>query len=761
MLNILKDELDKFGAFNTPKHPFVDALVRAVPFGTVPNKMKIVFALSHLSNYASQFRRSLELWDGTLVPANNISFVVADSGANKDSTNSKIKKCFSEGFDILTKKAKEFAKEEAIKAAERAGEDCPTEFAVYKEYLKPVPPVFMTMTTGPGLVQHINDIGALPILSGFTYAGELSDELASNPNALDNIKILAEVYDLGNKEATYTKGAEHRAKEIISQPVSALLVGSPGHILYDEATRKKFQVAFMSKLARRSWFCYTPERVYEKDFSKEKNPIKAMQEYESRMEQESRTAIEMIKQEVLSLTSYQIENLGKAVKLEDKVFELFNIYKRYNRELIDHTNQQDTLYALVRAHLQWKALKLACAFAIVEQDDVVTVDHYMTAVQYCEMFDNDITRFDTDINKAPHEYLSDFLVNTADSSGKSSITIHDIKKRGFSSSVTHTKLQELVALCAGYDQEGIYTVGENSATINYEKFTKTDVIGVSYKEIDNSKLNRAIEKGLDADTLKNIKAVIGESANNGLVYGETTFPELADLLAGDFAYSPFEFQNGHREKSNLIGGTKWIVLDVDKTHMSADDCHYILDGINHHIALTSDYNNEYKYRVLIELDSKVELSAVAWRYFYTKVAEDLGIDVDVLPQSQIFFSYAGRKVLSSLDGTPIACRDYIMYAKEQEANKVPTQKGPSKSQMNHMLEDMFNTFWYAFECEKGRRSVTLYRAVKHAYDLGADLDYTLNLLDQINEYLVEPLGTDRFNRLKDQVINLFNNNARD
>lgn len=171
MLDILRKRLEESSAFAPPKHNFVDAMVRAVPFNTVPLKMKVLFALSHLSNYASQFRRNIELWDGTPVPTNNISFVIADSGANKDSSNSKIKKCFSEGYETIRKVVEQQLREDAIEAAGAAGEDTPTEFAVYKRYLKPNPPVFMSISTGPGLVQHINDIGALPLGAGLQYSG--------------------------------------------------------------------------------------------------------------------------------------------------------------------------------------------------------------------------------------------------------------------------------------------------------------------------------------------------------------------------------------------------------------------------------------------------------------------------------------------------------------------------------------------------------------------------------------------------------------
>lgn len=759
MLDILKTELEKYKIFEQPDHPFVNALVRAVPFSTVSEKMKTVFAISHISSYASQFRRNVELWDGTPVPTNNISFVIADSGANKDSTNSKIKNCFKPGYKTLEKFSREVVKKNAIQAAKDAGEDMYEEFAVYKQYLKPVPPTFMAMSTGPGLVQHINDIGALPALAGSVYSGELSDELANNPHALENIKILAEVYDLGDKEVSYTKGVEHRSKEIEGQPVSALLVGSPGHILYDESTRKKFHVAFMSKLARRSWFCYSPERIYEPDFSQYDNPIKAMHDYAASIEQESSEAIAIVSAEVNNLTKYNLNKLGEPLKTVPEVFELFNVYKRYNRDLIDSMNAHETVYALVRAHLQWKAIKLAGAFAVVEQCDTVTLKHYVDAIRYCEMLDNDITTFETDINKAPHERLSDYLRGKSVDNGKAVINIHDIKKLGFSSAVSHNKLLELATLCAGYDDEGIYVVSEGNTGIEYEPYIKTETIGVSFKPVDNDKLQRAISNNADYETIKNLKMQVAATANSGYTYGETTFAELREMLNKDFAFSSFQFKDGERHKENLVGGTKWLVLDVDRTHISIEDAHEIMQGVNHHIVLTSDPTNKYKYRVIVELDSFVDIGPIEWKYFYMKLSEDLGLQVDVLPQSQIFFSYKGREVFSCLDGTPIECREYLMYAKERKAHS-PAVKAPTKSQKSQELAAPFDTFWYAFECQKGRRSVTYYRAVRHAMSLGADYEYTINLLDQFNEYLTDPLDQERFDRLKQQVRGLYEEQAK-
>ena len=755
MLKILKDELDKYGAFDAPNTPLVESLVKAVPFTTVPTKMKIVFAISHISNFASQFRRNVRLWDDTPVPVNSISFVIADSGANKDSTNSKIKKCFSPGYELIDSYLQKEIVKQAKSKAKAAGEDLYDEYSVYKNFIKPIPPVFMSITTGPGLVQHINDIGELPASAGMLYTGEISDELANNINTLDNIKTLAEVYDLGNKEVTYTKSIEYRSKEIKGQPVSALFVGSPGHILYDEATKKKFHVAFMSKLARRTWFCYTPDRIYEIDFSQQPDPIQAMKDYAISIENQSKEAANSIKTTVQEITKHNLQVLGEDLVVDKEVFEIFSIYKRYNRELVDSLSSQESTYALVRAHLQWKALKLAGALAILDCSNTVNKDHYISAIRLAELLDSDISQFEFDLNKAPHERMSDYLKTLVTADNKSIISTHDIKKHGFSSIVSANKLQELVTLCAGYDATGIYSVVNDGGAIQYEPLLRTDVLGISFKPIKTDELNAAVQ-AKDPEAISKAKQNISMTTAYGYEVADTTFEELGELLHGDFVYSPFKFKNGVRGRNNIQGGTKWLVLDVDHSILSASECHFMLEGINHHVALSSDPDNEFKFRVLIELDSPVELSPIAWKHFYLKIAEDLALQVDPLPQSQIFFSYANRPVMSVTDSEPLEVRTYVMHAKEKESSKSIQESKLTASQKSHLLEDALETFHYAFNAENGQGSINMYKAARHAQDLGASLDYVLELLKDINQYWTSPMYQDRFDKLIEQVSRLYN-----
>jgi len=756
MLELTKAELNKHKALTPATNNYIDQVMRAIPSPTIDTRMKAVVAVAQLTSFASQFRRNVMLWDDTSVPINAISFIITGSGSGKDSSVKAARKCFTSGYKLIEAERKKRTVEAAIKAAKEADDEPSTEFDIYKKYMKPIPPIDIMPTTGPGLIQHINDIGALGISSGFLYAGEVSDELAYNPDMMENIKILSETYDTGDKEAKYTKGVEHRSSAITGQPVSALCVGSPGHILYDEATKKKFHIAFMSKLARRSWFCYTPQKIPEPGFSSYEDPINAMLDYETRLETEALQARAAMSDSIQSITTHHLSHIGQDITVGEDVFRLFKTYKRYNNDLADTFLNQDSTTALIRRHLQWKAIKLAGAFAILDMANTISQQNYIDAIRFCELLSDDMSLFEHDLNKAPHERFSDYIRTQVQLDGKATISIHDLKKNNYLTSVSRHKLHELTTLCAGYDPNGIYSVINEGSAIQYEPIVKTDVIGISFKPIDCSSLNVAVSSG-DYEAVRKAKHDISVTTAYGFETSDTTFPDLANLLEGDFAYSPFKFHNGVRSKDNVIGGTKWLVLDIDDSPISASEAHFMLSDINHHIALSSDPSNEFKFRVLIELDSNVELSPVAWKHFYLAVASDLALRADPLPQSQVFFSYAGRPVLSTTDASPLEVRNYVMQAREREAVKVVPDR-LSSAQQKALLNDPENTFAFLWNAKNGEGSRSIIRAAYYAKDLGADYAYIEQLILDVNALWGLELGSmpkDRLSALLEQVKRLF------
>ena len=173
MLELTKAELDKHNALLPHLNFHIQHVVNAIPFTTVAASMKSVIAATQITAFASQFRRNILLWDGTEVPINAISFVITGSGGGKDSSVHAARKCFSRGYEAILNHRKQLEVKRAIASAVTNGEDpsIANSEEVYSKYLRAQPPIDIMPTTGPGLIQHINDIGKLDVTTGFMYAG--------------------------------------------------------------------------------------------------------------------------------------------------------------------------------------------------------------------------------------------------------------------------------------------------------------------------------------------------------------------------------------------------------------------------------------------------------------------------------------------------------------------------------------------------------------------------------------------------------------
>lgn len=745
MLQLLKKELDAKNALTGELPPVLEMIADAIPFQTIPRNMKLTIAKSEMTLFASQFRRNIHHWDGGEVPINGIGFIITGSGAGKDSGVNAARKCFNVGYDIINEHRNRLAKQSAMQEAEESGDENPTEWETYKAYYRAPNPLFVAPSTTEGLVQHFNDLDTDGIGAGYMYSGEIGAELSQNPLMVENIKLLSELYDLGNKEVKVLKGRENQSKEIKGLPTSALFVGSPANILYDEAIKKKFSVEISSKLARRSDFCFCPWSVPEPSFKS----ITEMLAAEEAIENAALAARELLSNGIATLARENLQNRS-LVEVDPAVRRLFLTYKRYNSEVAETLPKLYPMSALVRRHLQWKALKFAGAIAIFNQHPKITEEDFIYAIRFCELLDKDMAAFEVELVKEPYEVFADYMKEIV-YEGKSVIGLHALRKMKYipMSGNPKQKMDDLVHLAAAYDTSAIYSVKKDE--IHYEEVVKTDVLSISFKEIDNSGIFDVIEKGLGKAALTKEKEKVSYEVAKGLETGETTFEDLGYMLTEDYAYSNFIYKDGVRGRDTVIGGTKWLVLDIDTSNVTASEAHFMLQDINHHIALSSDKDNEFKFRVVIELDSVVDLEPHIWRHFVLAVSEHLSLSADILAQSAIFYSYSGRAVQSVTDAEPLEARDFIMAANDKASQTTPVkEKALSNSQREALIADELTTFARAFDATPGARSREMIKAAYYARDLMMSKEAIIELMHRINAYWLTPMTEER---MQNTIIN--------
>jgi len=447
MLNIYKQALLDAGCF---KHVYPDII--KVGMNTVstnaPEKMKALLIASELTVFASNLRKPI-MWDGTLIPVNIISFVIADSGIGKDSSMKSIRNALAPAYEKINKYREIHAKAQAVEDAETDGKK-PTDWRKY--YSKPRD-LFSGIGTIEGQMKHLANLEAGKLGAGYIQVSELGSELHNNPDIANNIVALAVGFDTGYIPAKTVKSDDHQVDPIKNLPFSGLMFGSPANIVFDEKVKNTFKDEFSSKLSRRSFLSFNQDAPKRLIFET-KEEARAYRRAEKEKANEAAEAIEPWLTSLVDATSQ------KPLEVTQEVEDLFGDYKDYNEWFSDGMNKQHPISILHRQHMQWKALKLAGALAILNNDEIIEAHHYVSAVNFTEIFSEDLEQFEIELAKEPYELLISYMHHNHNN-GFLSISIHQLRKLGFIKGTgSQKKLLEIADLANNAD-DSRYEVSGN------------------------------------------------------------------------------------------------------------------------------------------------------------------------------------------------------------------------------------------------------------------------------------------------------------
>jgi hypothetical protein len=721
--DITKEYLEERGVF-TGEIPEIVEVATNIISDDVPYRLKLSIVLSELSTFVSNLRKNIELYDGTIVPCNNITIALARSGVSKDTSLNKIRRLLKPAYDTLEAKRKEIAKQQAEhKALIETGSS-----ENWLDFYTSPPELHVGLGTVEGIVKHFYQIEQLPLGAASLQASEIGTELQSNTTLTDVIKTIAIGYDIGHIPVKVIKNAEDKVGTIQHLPINLLMFGSEDAILYDNTLKEKFKVMFNSQLARRTLFSYSPDVAQEPDYD---GDTKNILNYHRSQRKKSKEANEELVDYMIELVEFTDQ---ETLKLSNEAQDLFDIYLEYNNSVYLRMERQFPITRLSRKHKQWLALKLSGVYAILSCNSLITKENYIQAINTIELLSDDLYNFENELTKEPYEQLSDYCQMMIGNSDSFYISIHELKKLGYISSTTkpETRLNELIYLISAYDKNGIYTRCDDG--ICYEPIITEEYYNVSAI---------TFERG-ENESLKELKERMTKSCNEGYEAYEIAFSDIPELLQTYSAYTPFNFKDGKRSKANLYGKTKWIVLDVDDANITDEEAHFLLSDIRHHIARTSDPENPFKFRIVLDLDMQIDVPDSNWKYFLESISNDLGIKIDLLPKSQIYFSYGHDMILSNLDAEPYPIKDHVIKASQHVKPSEPTKL--PKKQKEEALNDPRETFKYAFEAEMGEGSRSLIRAAYHARDLGANKEYIIDLMHMINNYWSIPMDKDKLEK---------------
>lgn len=448
MLDIYRQALEEAGCFKD-EYPAILKVGMDTVSTNAPEKMKALMIMTELMVFASNLRKPIN-WEKSLIPVNTISFIIAGSGIGKDSSMQMIRKALIPAYEKINKYREDQAKATAVEDAELDGKK-PKDWRKY--YSKPRD-LFSGIGTLPGQMKHLAALEKGKLGAGYIQVSELGSELQSNKDIAENIMALAIGYDSGYIPAKTVKDDTQQVDTIQNLPFSGLMFGSPNNIIMDETVKTKFKEEFSTKLSRRSFFSFSQETIA--------RPVYDSKE-ESHIAKREAKAAAFKAMEGLEPWLTQLVDATTHVPLEvtTEVEDLFGDYQSYNEWFSDTMSKQHPMSILHRQHMQWKALKLAGALAILENDTTIEARHYVDAINLSEVFSSDLEAFEIELAKEPYELFSDYMLSIVEQ-GYASISIHKLRKMGFvkGTGSAQAKMLELIDLARSYDDVNRYEFAE-------------------------------------------------------------------------------------------------------------------------------------------------------------------------------------------------------------------------------------------------------------------------------------------------------------
>lgn len=721
--------LEEYNCFSEEMSPILKAGVDTINT-EAPYKMRLMMAASELITFASMLRKPMQLPDGSIIPVNAITFILSGSGTAKDSSMNMIRKPLVPAYAEIHKIRIANAKKQAENLAIQNGKE-PEEWMSF--YSAPRD-LFAGISTYEGMIKHFGKLEAGRFGAGYLQVSELGSELQTSKHLMANIEALSVGYDTGYIPPTLVKSDDLQLPTIKNLPICGLLFGSFDIILYDEAVKEKFLLAFSTKLSRRSWVHYnTTVTVKEDTGDVKKNYLRKKRRKEEAAA--SQLALEKLMTPLVSTTT------ADPLTLTEDADMLYETYMDYNDKVATGMSKLYPVSILSRKHSHWKALKFACVLAILNGRETIELEDVIYAIRFTEHFASDLREFEVELAKEKYEVFTDYM-HTRATDGKATITAHALRKLGYISKTGNidAKMMELVKMASSSDPDGIYSVHETK--IFYERIEKTDIIGASWIAVDNSGIQKAVADHRPKSVIMKEKSKVAQYAITGYTYSESDFPTLGGLLGMDMAFTPFKLHDSTRGKENTHGHIKWVCLDIDDSKITDQEAHEILSTINHHIARTSDPDNPFKFRLILELDAAVDIPDKIWVHFLKSLQDFLAINIDLISRSHIVFGYAGREILSVTDQEPLNAKEHLMYAHSAEAAK-PKKPQLTEAQRKAALSTPLSTFGYAFEAGHGEGSRKMIGAAHHANKLGLSNHDIEMLMHEINDYWEYPMSAQR------------------
>lgn len=693
-------------------HPMVEEIVDVLQNKTQNTDRGFfrVMTAYFLAKMASSVRATIITKDRGSVPVNVYALSLAVSGSGKGYSVNIIEeellrgfknRFINDSFEIMSQaNLWKIAKDRAL----RKGTDEQTEKdAVDAEFSRAGALAF---TFDSGTSAAVKQMRHKMLLAN---AGSLNlqiDEIGSNLiGSTELLNVYLELYDQGIIKNKLTKNtAENQRNEEVDgkTPTNMLLFGTPSKLLDGGKTEDEFYSFLETGYARRCLFAYG-HRLRAAD-------ILTPAEIYRRMSSQNSQAI-------IDRLSAHFTMLADPAKFNWKIFvddavgvELLT-YRIECERLADSMPEHEEIKKAELSHRYFKVLKLAGAYAFIDESSDLTMDHLYQAIKLVEesgaAFEKIFTREKNYVKLA--KYLAGSNTELTHADLNESLPFYK------GSMSTRNEMMQL-AMAWGYKNhiiikksfmEGIeFFRGETLKEVNLEK------VRISYS--DHMAYNYLTEE-IPFSKLHQLTQLSGYHwINHGLTHGGTGA--------------------GHRTEENVLPGFDLVCVDVDKG-MQLEQAKELLKEYSYLIYTTKrhDQDQNHRFRIIMPMNYRLDLDAEEYKEFMSNVFSWLPFDVDTQTNQRArkWESFDGNYFYN--EGEPLDALRFIPKTSRNEEYKASIVK----------LENLDNLErWFAQRMLLGNRNNQFLRFAMMLVDSGFTYQEIENKVLEFNNKLDNRLPED-------------------
>lgn len=655
----------------------------------------------YFSLVASMMRTSIATHDRGDIPVNMYALNLSTSGSGKGFSTNIIENAvinqfrgrfLEETFPIL---AEQNMPKLAVKRANRKSSDPDEELVrVQKEFEALGSLVFSFDSGTPAAVKQMRhkllmaDAGSVNL-----QIDEIGSNLIGN---VDVLNTFLELYDMGLiKQKLIKNTAENtRNEEIVGRtPTNMMLFGTPAKLLNGSKTEEELYSMLETGYARRCFFGYSRASNKVMDMTPE-------QVYDQLTNQDSNVYLDELSDRLEGLAD--IINVNKRLVMSKETSLLLIEYRiKCEREAELYPEHEEIKKAEV-SHRYFKALKLAGAYAFIEDSHELTSEHLYQAIKLAEesgtAFNQLLTR------DRAYVKLAKYLGST-----KRDVTQADLTEDlPFYRGATSQKTEMLTLATAWGYKNNVIIKKSFSDGIEFLR-------GETLKETDIDKMVLSYSTDITTD-YRNEYA---------------PFDQLHKLTqAPGLHWVAHHLNGGYRNEENCIPGFNLVVIDVDGG-VNISTVQLLLKNYKYLIYTTKRHTEtENRFRIIMPINYELSLDAKDYKEFMSNIYEWLPFEVDTATNQR------ARKWLSH-DGT-------FEYNDGDVLDALPfipkTSKNEERKELMHSQHSMDNLErWVINNIGDGNRNNMLLRFAMILLDGGFDFENIRQRVTALNEKIVDKL----------------------